>query len=360
MMYLMVCSPEISRANGRKSNGPKTLKGKQVARLNAIQHGLLVTKVPVIGEDAFKFQQFMEELIGEFQPESPSEITLLEQVAMARIRLYRLWMTESAFASHALTPAPPLEAPTVAKYPYYEKDDYELKNKTLFHPDNRALERELSVALLDKLKIYRDLDKDARKKYFNSIWSEWLGDAEKVITKFLYQHPSKSVSVNPLCYSSAVEYAGACQEFVREQKEKQTLYGEVSQLQVSIKMAQQDLTDNQYPKTKNQLRCSIVKFQIDNVEEKCRERLNELEKIEKEITQVEKEHAQAIADYQEVTRRSQLIPPQIELLSRYERHIVKIMNEALDRLQAIRQQRQQADSMGSFRNCEVEATLPVV
>ncbi|BAY12992.1 hypothetical protein [Calothrix sp. NIES-2098] len=356
----MVCSPEISRANGRKSNGPKTLKGKQVARLNASQHGLLATKVPIIGEDAFKFQQFMEELIGEFQPESPTEITLLEQVAIARMRLYRLWMTESALASHALTPAPPLEPPTVAKYPYYEKDDYELKNKTLFHPDNRALERELTLALVEILKIYRDLDKDVRKKYFNSIWSEWLGDAEKGITKFLYQHPYKSITVNPLCYSNAVEYANACQEFVTEQKKKQTLYGEVSQLQVLIRIAQQDLTDNQYPKTKNQLRCSIVKFQIDKVEKKCRERLNELEKIEKEIIQVEREHQKAIADYQELTRRSQLIPPQIELLSRYERHIVRMMNDALDRLQSMRQQRQQANSMGSFRNCEVQATIPAL
>ncbi|MGF1963251.1 MAG: hypothetical protein RMX99_027615 [Aulosira sp. DedVER01a] len=328
--------------------------------MNATRHGLLATKAPVIGEDALKFQQFMEELIGEFQPESPSEITLLEQVAMAKIRLYRLWMAESALASHALTPAPRLEPPTVAKYPYYEKDDYELKNKTLFHPDNRALERELSLGMLDTLKIYRDLDKDVRKKYFNSIWSEWLGDAEKVITKFLYQHPSKSITINPLCYSSAVEYANACQEFARQQKEKQTLYGEVSQLQVSIKIAQQDLADDQYPKTKKQLHCSIVKFRIDKVEEKCRERLNELENIEKEITQVEKEHQNAIADYQDLTRRSQVIPPQIELLSRYERHIVKIMNEALDRLQYIRQQRQQANSMGSFRNCEIATTLPVV
>ncbi|MBW4559650.1 MAG: hypothetical protein KME32_00590 [Mojavia pulchra JT2-VF2] len=328
--------------------------------MNATRHGLLATKAPVIGEDALKFQQFMEELIGEFQPESPTEITLLEQVAMARIRLYRLWMTESALASHALTPAPPLEPPTVAKYPYYEKDDYELKNKTLFHPDNRALERELSLVLLETLKIYRDLDKDVRKKYFNSIWSEWLGDAEKTITKFLYQHPFKSISVNPLCYSSAVEYANACQEFLTEQKEKQTLYGEVSQLQVLIRIAQQDLADEQYPKTKNQLRCSIVKFQIDKVEQKCREKLNELEKIEKEIIQVEKEHQKVIADYQDLTRRSQVIRPQIELLSRYERHIVKIMNEALDRLQAIRQQRQQANSMGSFRNCEVEASFPGV
>jgi hypothetical protein len=218
----------------------------------------------------------------------------------------------------------------------------------------------LSLALLDTLKTYCELDKDVRKSYFNSMWEEWLDNVDKVITKFLHEHPYKSITVNPLCYSTGVEYADACQKFVTEQKEKQTLYGEVSQLQVLIRMAQQDLTNDQYPKTKKQLHCSIMKFRIENVEEKCRERLNELETIEKEITQADKEHTQAIADYQDLTRRSQVIPPQIELLSRYERHIVKIMNEALERLQAIRQQRQQANSMGSFRNCEVQASLSVV
>jgi hypothetical protein len=60
--------------------------------------------------------------------------------------------------------------------------------------------------------------------------------------------------------------------------------------------------------------------------------------------QASAEHAQAIADYEELTRRSQAIPPQIELLTRYEKHINRTLYEALDRLKV----RQQAGSVGSF------------
>ncbi len=76
----------------------------------------------------------------------------------------------------------------------------------------------------------------------------------------------------------------------------------------------------------------------------CETRLTELKQIDQEIHQSEAEQAQAIAHYEDLTRRSQAIPPQIELLTRYEKHINRTLYEALDRLKAA----QQAGYMGSF------------
>lgn len=349
----MSCSPEISRANGRKSRGAKTSRGKQIASLNATKHGLLAKKPPALGEELVIFQEFKKELTDEFQPESSSEILLIEQVAMGRMRLYRLWGAESAMAILALTP-PPKESAIVEKYPYYKGSNDDIKGKTIFHPDNRQIEWELILMLIEGVKRYVELSKDVRKSYFSSIWQQWLDMTETVVAKFLGEHPDKTISINPLYYFNANEYTKACQKFFQEQRDKRSLYGEVSQLQRLIQIAQEDFVKGQFPTKKKQLHSTTLQFYIERVEEKCKERLSELDTIEQEIEAAEMKHEQMIAEYQDLTRRSKVIPPQVELLSRYERHIVHTMNDALEQLRSIQMQRKQGHYMGSFGSLEMQ------
>jgi hypothetical protein len=74
----------------------------------------------------------------------------------------------------------------------------------------------------------------------------------------------------------------------------------------------------------------------------CSERLLEIDEILSNISKQEETEAQLKAQGSAISEKS-------ELLNRYERHINRSLYEALTRLQTIKQQRQQAGSIGSFR-----------
>lgn len=69
----MVCSAEISRMNGAKSRGAITQRGKAIASHNAVKHGLLAQKPPLlVTEDLSTFETLMQGLIDYYQPENPA------------------------------------------------------------------------------------------------------------------------------------------------------------------------------------------------------------------------------------------------------------------------------------------------
>lgn len=96
----MVCSPEISRINGAKSRGAVTEKGKAIASHNAVKHGLLAQKPPLlVTEDFSTFETLVQGLIDYYQPENPVEHFLIQQMAMGMLKQYRLWNVEAAIAN---------------------------------------------------------------------------------------------------------------------------------------------------------------------------------------------------------------------------------------------------------------------
>jgi hypothetical protein len=109
----MVCSPEISRINGAKSQGAVSQRGKAISCRNATKHGLLAQKPPLlITEDLTTFEQLLQGLIEYYQPESPVEHFLIQQVAMGMLKQYRLWNVESAIANIEI-----LKAQNSTKFP---------------------------------------------------------------------------------------------------------------------------------------------------------------------------------------------------------------------------------------------------
>jgi hypothetical protein len=109
----MVSSPEISRLNGSKSRGPLTERGKAIASRNATKHGLLVQKPPLlVTEDLETFEGLAQGLIEQYQPETPVEHFLVQQVAMGMLKQYRLWSVETAIANVEI-----LKAQRLARFP---------------------------------------------------------------------------------------------------------------------------------------------------------------------------------------------------------------------------------------------------
>lgn len=86
-----------SRANGRKSCGPRTAAGKQASRRNALRHGLRAASLAVVGAEA---SQSALALVGAVRdrlaPADVIEGELTEAMALAFWRLRRARAIEDA------------------------------------------------------------------------------------------------------------------------------------------------------------------------------------------------------------------------------------------------------------------------
>lgn len=86
---------EANRRNARKSTGPKTEKGKNIAKFNALQHGLTAEEIVIPGEDKQAFRDFRAHLVMELNPKGVLEAQLVERVAVAFWRLRRTTKIEA-------------------------------------------------------------------------------------------------------------------------------------------------------------------------------------------------------------------------------------------------------------------------
>ncbi|MBD1925145.1 hypothetical protein H6F74_02435 [Trichocoleus sp. FACHB-90] len=102
-MNIMPSSPEQNRKNALKSTGPRSDRGKAIARHNSVKHGLLATKPPMLcTEDREWFDAMVAGLIEKYQPRDPIEYLLIETISMGWLRLRRLWGIEAAVGDVAI------------------------------------------------------------------------------------------------------------------------------------------------------------------------------------------------------------------------------------------------------------------
>jgi hypothetical protein len=85
-----------SRTNGAKSLGPVTEDGKQASSRNSLNHGFNSKRVVLPGESQEEFDQLLTAYLDEHQPETPTEHTFIENMAIARWRQHRVWALETA------------------------------------------------------------------------------------------------------------------------------------------------------------------------------------------------------------------------------------------------------------------------
>jgi hypothetical protein len=86
-----------NRLNAQKSTGPRTPEGRAAVRLNGVTHGLTAETLVLKGESESDFKALFESLEAEHEPTTPTEETLVAQLAMATWRLRRLYNTEAGF-----------------------------------------------------------------------------------------------------------------------------------------------------------------------------------------------------------------------------------------------------------------------
>jgi len=93
---------QASRANGSKSRGPVTPAGKLASSRNAITHGMLSGTIVLQGESTDRFLSLVAALHEEFQPQTPFEQSLIDNMAVARWRQMRVWGLEKAGMEHEM------------------------------------------------------------------------------------------------------------------------------------------------------------------------------------------------------------------------------------------------------------------
>ena len=96
---------EANRQNAKKSTGPQSLRGKAVARTNALKHGVLAEQVVIPGEDENAFFDLRQRFRDDLQPSGILECELVDQVVATLWRLRRVRRVESEiFTRHLERP----------------------------------------------------------------------------------------------------------------------------------------------------------------------------------------------------------------------------------------------------------------
>jgi hypothetical protein len=93
---------QASCENGAKSHGATTPEGKLASARNALKHGMLSDTIVLECESQDRFLELVVSLHEEFQPQTPFEETLIENMAVARWRLMRVRGMETAGIDHEM------------------------------------------------------------------------------------------------------------------------------------------------------------------------------------------------------------------------------------------------------------------
>ena len=88
-----------NRRNAQKSTGPKTARGRAIAKMNALKHGMLGKDVLVRGRHASESQREFRSLLAQFRehlaPVGPLEEMLVDQIVTTHWRLRRAVKAEA-------------------------------------------------------------------------------------------------------------------------------------------------------------------------------------------------------------------------------------------------------------------------
>jgi hypothetical protein len=154
-----------NKANAKHSTGPKTEAGKEVARLNAVKHGLRAATVvidsPRFKEDPAEYESLLNSLYEELAPRTPLETHLVQRIANCLWRSRRINIAEMGCINNQLDSLDPagiyIPGYGVEKKedPFYdgpsEKKEIPLEAKT------RALISKININSIPNRVLYSDL-----------------------------------------------------------------------------------------------------------------------------------------------------------------------------------------------------------
>ena len=97
----------VNRANAQHSTGPRTKPANSAPPLNAIRHGLTAQTVVLPSEDAAAHQSHSRQFFSEYQPATPTETQLVQELIDTSWRLNRIPLLKPT-----CSPAPPIRPTT--------------------------------------------------------------------------------------------------------------------------------------------------------------------------------------------------------------------------------------------------------
>lgn len=295
----MVANPDICRLNGSKSRGPTSGKGKAIAARNATKHGLLAQQPPLlVTEDLATFEGLVQGLIDYYQPENPVEHFLIQQVAMGMLKQHRLWSVQAAIANlEILKTQQKTRFPDVVIQPKTSWDSPDLFEQRIPLEQELTKEKISLEGLIHNFEHFlsniQKLDQSATLRAFHDTCGE------------NYYHRDRTAEV----YQYQDEFDEWLSESWNEKRKKYT-----ADFQEAIARANQ-----------------LIKLGRRHLE-KIDQTLRDIETTEQAIQQAR-------------TASEGIQKP--ELFTRYQRDINRELYEALDRLETIRQRKNEG-SMGSF------------
>jgi hypothetical protein len=94
----------INRRNSRHSTGPRTDSGKQRSSQNAMRHGLTAASAVLPSEDPAAYDAHRRGFFDEYQPATPTETQLTQELADTAWRINRIPALEAALLDRAANP----------------------------------------------------------------------------------------------------------------------------------------------------------------------------------------------------------------------------------------------------------------
>ncbi len=90
---------ERNRRNAQKSTGPKTARGREIVRHNAVKHGLRANPASGVVEDPDQFNGLLDELAEVIQPQNVIEENCIHRIAVCIWRLQRAAKIDSGITT---------------------------------------------------------------------------------------------------------------------------------------------------------------------------------------------------------------------------------------------------------------------
>jgi len=94
----------INRRNSQHSCGPRTEAGKQRSSLNALSHGLTAASAVLPSEDPAVYEEHRRHFFAEYQPATPTETQLVQELLDTSWRLGRIPLLEADLLDRAANP----------------------------------------------------------------------------------------------------------------------------------------------------------------------------------------------------------------------------------------------------------------
>jgi hypothetical protein len=156
-------------ANSRLSTGPRTEQGKQNASRNSAKHYLTAKQIVVPGEDPAAYDELQAGLLESWNPATPQEQLLVDQIAQNAWRLLRVRRLEAAtfdYMMPSLDPIAPAGPGASVKRPPANHDEAMAQafhaNAKAFDNVRRyatAIERAYHNAIAELIKLQKERKK---------------------------------------------------------------------------------------------------------------------------------------------------------------------------------------------------------